>query len=176
MYAGSGTDLSQIWISNNTGNFLILFRAARAGSSRQILNQFGEIPIWADENSTVTIWSVVTKDNSPLAQALGKSFHSQTVRSNTQHSSFRYYVFWGRPAHRCAPGGHPRQAATARAPGDAVLAAHGQARRLHVLPGARCHPRRRRARLNGRPVCGFTWAIAVSDGPCARAEVVPDSV
>ena len=31
-------------------------------------------------------------------------------------------------------------------------------------PGARRHPRRRRARLNGRPVCGFARAVAVSEG------------
>ena len=56
--------------------------------------------------------------------------------------------------------------------GGAALAAHGPARRFHALPGARRHPRRRRARLNGRPVCGFARAIAVSDGLCGRAEVV----
>ena len=42
----------------------------------------------------------------------------------------------------------------------------GPARRFHALPGARRHLRRRRARLNGRPVCGFAQAIAASDGLC----------
>ena len=36
--------------------------------------------------------------------------------------------------------------------------------RLHALPGARRHPRRRRARLNGRPVYGFVQARAVAVG------------
>ena len=62
------------------------------------------------------------------------------------------------PLHRCAPGCHPRQAATARAAGGAALAAHGPARRLHALPGARRHPCRRRARLSGRPAYGLALA------------------
>ena len=61
-----------------------------------------------------------------------------------------------------------RQAAAARAALGAALAAQGPARRLHALPGARRHSRRRRARLSRRPayeLAGF-WHSGVSDGLC----------
>ena len=69
-------------------------------------------------------------------------------------------------------------AGTDRAQQPALLAAHGPAHRLHALPGACRHPRRRRARLSGRPVCGFARAgdrgFGVSLAGCAgaAAEVV----